>query len=74
MVSEELEDGLRGVAVPVWCGNEIIAAANVSLQTHRASAEAVEKTVVPRLQETAREIALDYGGPPAAAPSSKRNP
>lgn len=67
MVSEELEDGLRGVAVPVWRGNEMVAAANVSLQTHRATAEAIEKTVVPRLQETARAIALDFGGAPAAA-------
>ncbi|MBT2522206.1 IclR family transcriptional regulator C-terminal domain-containing protein [Arthrobacter sp. ISL-28] len=73
MVSEELEDGLRGVAVPVWRGNEMVAAANVSLQTHRASAEAIEETVVPRLQETARAIALDFGGPHAAAPSPKLN-
>lgn len=63
MVAEELEEGLRGVAVPVWSGQEVVAAVNVSLQTHRASAETIEKTVIPRLQETALQIALDYGGP-----------
>lgn len=63
MVSEELEEGLRGVAVPVRRGSVIIAAANVSLQTHRASPEAIEKTVLPRLLDTARQIELDYGGP-----------
>ncbi|WP_255769320.1 IclR family transcriptional regulator domain-containing protein [Pseudarthrobacter sulfonivorans] len=66
MVAEELEDGLRGVAVPVWRGNEVVAAVNVSLQTHRASAETIEKTVIPLLQETAAKIALDYAGPHAA--------
>lgn len=62
MVSQELEEGLRGVAVPVWRGNEVVAAINVSLQTHRAPAEAIEKTVVPLLQDAARQIGNDYGG------------
>ena len=74
MVSEELEEGLRGVAVPVWRGNDIVAAANVSLQTHRASAAEVEKTVVPRLMETARRIALDFGGPGTAHESPHPGP
>jgi IclR family pca regulon transcriptional regulator len=62
MVSEELEQGLRGVAVPVWRGTEMVAAANVSLQAHRASADDIEKTVIPSLMDTARRITLDYGG------------
>ncbi|AUZ36343.1 IclR family transcriptional regulator [Arthrobacter sp. PGP41] len=62
MVSEELEEGLRGVAVPVWRGKDLVAAANVSLQTHRASAEVLEETVIPQLQETAKSIAIDFGG------------
>lgn len=62
MVSQELEEGLRGVAVPVWRGNEVVAAINVSLQTHRAPADAIEKTVVPLLMEAARQIGNDYGG------------
>jgi IclR family pca regulon transcriptional regulator len=62
MVSQELEDGLRGVAVPVQTGGRTVAAVNVSLQTHRAPAESIEKTVVPLLQDAARQIGLDYGG------------
>jgi IclR family pca regulon transcriptional regulator len=67
MVSEELEEGLRGVAVPVRRRNEVVAAVNVSLQTHRASADDLEKTVIPCLQETAGQIAVDYGGRDEAA-------
>lgn len=62
MVSQELEDGLRGVAVPVWSGQEAVAAVNVSLQTHRAPADTIRKTVVPLLRDAARQIGLDYGG------------
>lgn len=62
MVSQELEDGLRGVAVPVWSGPEAVAAVNVSLQTQRAPADTIEKTVVPLLRAAARQISLDYGG------------
>ena len=65
MVSQELEEGLRGVAVPVMRGHEVVAAANVSLQTHRAAAQDIEATVLPELLEAARRIALDYGGPAA---------
>ena len=67
MVSQELEEGLRGVAVPVRRGNEVVAATNVSLQTHRAAARDIEATVLPQLTEAARRIALDYGGPAARA-------
>lgn len=62
MVSQELEEGLRGVAVPVWCGSGVVAAVNVSLQTHRAPPDTIEQTVVPLLQEAARQIGLDYDG------------
>lgn len=62
MVSQELEAGLRGVAVPVRRGNQVVAAINVSLQTHRAPAETIEREVVPLLQEAARQIGDDFGG------------
>ena len=62
MVSQELEEGLRGVAVPVRRGNDVVAAANVSLQTHRAAAQDIKASVLPRLMEAARRIALDYSG------------
>jgi IclR family transcriptional regulator, pca regulon regulatory protein len=62
MVSQELDDGLRGVAVPVRRGNDLIAAINVSLQTHRVPEADIARTVVPKLQEAARSIADDFGG------------
>jgi IclR family pca regulon transcriptional regulator len=67
VVSQELDDGLRGVAVPVRRGNDLIAAINVSLQTHRVPEAEVARTVVPQLQEAARAIAEDFGGRSAAA-------
>ncbi|MFP5311796.1 MAG: IclR family transcriptional regulator C-terminal domain-containing protein, partial [Actinomycetes bacterium] len=70
MVSQELEEGLRGVAVPVRRGHEVVAAANVSLQTHRAEAQDIEAEILPPLAETARLIALDYGDTAAARPQS----
>lgn len=64
IVSQELEEGLRGVAVPVRRGRDIVAAVNVSLQTHRAGPIEVEKSLIPRLQEAALQIGRDYGGQP----------
>ena len=72
MVSQELEEGLRGVAVPVRRGHEVVAAANVSLQTHRAAAQDIEASVLPQLMETARRIALDFGGPAQEAVRAAR--
>ncbi|EMY32414.1 IclR family transcriptional regulator [Arthrobacter crystallopoietes BAB-32] len=62
LVSRELDDGLRGLAVPVRRGNDLIAALNVSLQTHRAPEDEIAATVLPRLQLAAEGIADDFGG------------
>jgi IclR family pca regulon transcriptional regulator len=62
LVSGELDDGLRGLAVPVRRGNDLIAALNVSLQTHRGSEAEIAATVLPRLREAADHIADDFGG------------
>jgi IclR family pca regulon transcriptional regulator len=67
MVSQELEEGLRGVAVPVRRGHDVVAAVNVSLQTHRAPAETIEETVLPLLRDAALRIGNDYGGRHAGA-------
>ena len=67
IVSEELEDGLRGVAVPVTRGTRVVAAVNVSLQAYRASPEMVEATVIPLLQQAARLIGDDFGGNASAS-------
>ncbi|WP_026535216.1 IclR family transcriptional regulator domain-containing protein [Arthrobacter sp. H14] len=62
MVTQELEEGLRGIAVPVRRGSGVIAAVNVSLQTHRAPEEVIEQTIVPLLKDAARQIGEDFGG------------
>ena len=62
LVSRELDDGLRGLAVPVRRGSDLIAALNVSLQTHRGPEDTITQTVLPRLQEAAERIAEDFGG------------
>ena len=62
-VADELENGLRGVAVPVrGAGGEVVAAANVSLQLHSSPNERIEETVVPHLRAAADRITGDLGG------------
>ena len=58
-VTDELEGGLRGVAVPVFRAGTVVAAANVSLQTHRDPNESVEETVIPQLRSAAERITAD---------------
>ncbi|MBP3043258.1 helix-turn-helix domain-containing protein [Arthrobacter jiangjiafuii] len=58
-VSDELEGGLRGVAVPVSRYGSVVAAANVSLQMHRDPDESLEETVVPLLRSAAQRITAD---------------
>jgi IclR family pca regulon transcriptional regulator len=62
MVWGELEEGLRGVAVPVWRDNRVVAALNVSVQRHRISPADIEREVVPLLQSAAARIGDDFGG------------
>lgn len=62
IVSGELEEGLRGVAVPVKRGSQVVAALNVSLQRHRIGTAAIEQEIIPLLQEAAARIGDDYGG------------
>lgn len=60
LVDQELEEGLRSVAVPVR-GREgaVVAAVNVSAHASRASREAVRKTLLPPLLATAARIESD---------------
>ncbi|GAA4618069.1 IclR family transcriptional regulator domain-containing protein [Saccharopolyspora hordei] len=62
----ELEEGLRGVAAPVRdADGKVIAAVNVSLDAHQASAEAVRREIVPLLVTTASRIEADFRMKPA---------
>jgi IclR family pca regulon transcriptional regulator len=63
LVDSELEEGLRGAAVPVRDrAGRAIAAANVSLHAGRTTPELVEREHVPAILRTARLIEADLVG------------
>lgn len=60
VVDQELERGLRSLAVPIRDRNrEVIAAMNVSVDALRVSHEDLESDFLPRLQATAARIDAD---------------
>ncbi|MEV8566277.1 IclR family transcriptional regulator C-terminal domain-containing protein [Streptomyces sp. NPDC051322] len=60
MVNEELEEGLRSVAVPVRDrSGSVITAVNVSLHAGRTSAAEARATILPALRECAAAITAD---------------
>lgn len=59
MVDQELEDGLRSVAVPVKStGDEVVAAMNIGAQAQRMPVDEIEKRFLPRLLEAAGNLSL----------------
>jgi IclR family transcriptional regulator, pca regulon regulatory protein len=61
VVDQELEIGLRSMAVPIRSGGRVIAAMNVSLHVSRGSIDAARREMLPMMQECARAIEADYG-------------
>jgi IclR family pca regulon transcriptional regulator len=60
MVDQELEDGLRSIAVPVRDpGGTAIAALNIATHIARVSIEKLTGEFLPLLRETARQITAD---------------
>ena len=60
ITDDELEEGLRGVAVPVHdADGRVRAAANVSLDVHSSTEEGVRREIVPLLARTAARIEAD---------------
>jgi beta-ketoadipate pathway transcriptional regulators, PcaR/PcaU/PobR family len=60
IVDEEVEEGVRSVAVPLRdAAGTVIAAINVSSYASRVSVDAVERDVLPRLLATAAQIEAD---------------
>ncbi|WP_248964106.1 IclR family transcriptional regulator domain-containing protein [Sphaerisporangium perillae] len=60
LVDQELEEGLRSVAVPVRDrAGAVVAAVNVSMHASRRTAEQARQTVVPPLCEAASRIERD---------------
>lgn len=60
MVEEELEQGLRSIAVPVRDrGGRVVAAVNVAMHSSRRTAEECVRDVLPELHATATRIEAD---------------
>lgn len=66
LVDQELEEGLRSLAVPVHdTDGAVVAAMNVSARASRGSSEAIRKELLPPLREAARHIEEDIRGGPS---------
>lgn len=60
LVDQELEAGLRSVAVPIRSrSGRVVAAANVSSHAGRTSTEHAREVLLPRLSETVQKIEAD---------------
>jgi IclR family pca regulon transcriptional regulator len=60
IVDQELEEGLRGVAVPIhWGDGDVAAAINLSAHSSRRTREDVRRALLPPLRETAERIEED---------------
>jgi len=59
LVDQELEEGLRSIAVPIRSGGRVVAAVNVSAHASRASKDTVRKVLLPPLLRTAANIEED---------------
>ncbi|MQA07348.1 MAG: helix-turn-helix domain-containing protein [Pseudonocardiaceae bacterium] len=63
LVDRELEDGLRGAAVPVRSrGGAVIAAVNVSVHADRTTPDFVEREYLPEILRTVQLIEADLAG------------
>lgn len=64
IVDQELEIGLRSIAVPVFdATGRVVAAINVGAQADRASIDAMRDTFLPRLRATQAELRRLLGQP-----------
>lgn len=60
LVDQELEAGLRSIAVPLHSpGGEVVAAMNLSTQANRRTPAAIRRELLPRLREAAAAIEAD---------------
>jgi IclR family pca regulon transcriptional regulator len=63
IVDQELEDGLRSVAVPVHdAAGRVIAAMNVSANSHLMSLQELRQEILPQLRQAASRIEEDLRG------------
>lgn len=59
MVDQELENGLRSVAAPVWHGDTVMAAINVSTTANSHTIESIQENLLPPLLLAAERISHD---------------
>lgn len=59
LIDQELEEGLRSIAVPIRHGDQVVAAINVSTSTSSRTVESIHKELLPHLQHTAERIGTD---------------
>jgi IclR family pca regulon transcriptional regulator len=79
LLDQELEEGLRSIAVPIHDRDgAVVAAMNISASARRSTPSAIRSDLPPPLQAAAREIELDLrragracapAGPSAQGPS-----
>ena len=63
LLDQELELGLRSLAVPLHgAGGRVVAALNTGLQASRFTTEAMRKRILPELQSAAQRISQALGG------------
>jgi IclR family pca regulon transcriptional regulator len=63
VVDQELEEGLRSLAVPIHdVDGAVVAAMNVSAHASRGSSEAIRKELLPPLSKAARRVEEDIRG------------
>jgi IclR family pca regulon transcriptional regulator len=62
LVAQELDDGLRGLAVPVYRGAQLLGALNVSVQPGRIGSTSITDEMLPLMRKVASDIADDFGG------------
>jgi IclR family pca regulon transcriptional regulator len=69
MVDQELEVGLRSMAVPVHdADNAVVAAINLSMHARRGSADAARRELLPALRATAQAIESDLAASQPTGP------
>jgi IclR family pca regulon transcriptional regulator len=75
LTDQELEEGLRSIAVPIRDASGAVAAAlNVSVHASRSTASALKRNVLPLALETAAAIEADLRGLGASPRSSVPSP
>lgn len=59
MVDQELENGLRSIATPIWHGSTVMAAINVSTTANSHTVESIQENLLPPLMLAAERISHD---------------